>query len=232
MQIILTTGIFRIIFKRKFTQSTFEVSMLARSVLLFFITFFTINFSAKAVDTALQDIPSGKYEVDLTHASIVWKVSHFGFSNYVGRFNDFSAEIDLNTGNFSKSSVVVDIKVASIDTAFPYPEQEDFDKKLSEGWFNSAEAPSMTFKSTKVSELNGNEFTIQGELTMAGQTHPVTLNAVLNGGTPSHPFKKKPLIGFSATTIIDRTVWGVDKYAPKVGAEVEVEIEGEFVKAD
>lgn len=182
--------------------------------------------------TVLEGIPSGKYSVDLTHASVVWKVSHFGFSTYVGRFNDFTADIDLNVEDFAKSSVDVDIKVNSIDTAYPNPEKEDFDKKLSESWLKSGDAPSITFKSTEVSALNGKNFTIKGEMSMAGQTHSITLDAKINGSTPSHPFVKKPLVGFSATGTIDRTKWGVSKYAPKVGADVAIEIQGEFIKAD
>lgn len=180
----------------------------------------------------LEGIPSGKYSVDLTHASVIWKVSHFGFSTYVGRFNDFTADIDLDTDDFAKSSVAVDIKVNSIDTAYPNPEKEDFNKKLSQSWLKSADAPSITFVSTEVSPLDGKNFTIKGEMSMAGQTHPITLNAKINGSTPSHPFVKKPLVGFAASGTIDRTTWGVSKYAPKVGAEVAVEIQGEFIQAD
>lgn len=196
------------------------------------VALFAIHHAAQAQETLLEGIPSGKYSVDLTHASVIWKVSHFGFSTYVGRFNDFSADVNLDVEDFSKSSVLVDIKVDSIDTAFPKPEEEDFDKKLSEGWFKSGDAPSIIFKSTKVSELDGDTFTIDGDMSMSGQTHPVTLNAKINGSTPSHPFAKKPLVGFSATTTIDRTTWGVSKYAPKIGAEVVVEIQGEFLKAE
>ncbi len=183
-------------------------------------------------DVVLKDIPSGNYAVDLTHASVVWKVSHFGYSNYVGRFTDFTADIALDVDDFSKSSVMVDIKVDSIDTAYPNPEKEDFDKKLSEKWLLSKDTPSIIFKSTKVSALSGRNFTIEGDMTMAGQTHSVTLDAKINGSTPSHRFLKKPLVGFSATTTLDRTTWGVSKYAPALGAEVTVEIEGEFIKAD
>jgi polyisoprenoid-binding protein YceI len=50
----------------------------------------------------------------------------------------------------------------------------------------------------------------------------------LNGAAVSHPFKKIPALGFSATTTIDRTAWGLSKFAPIVGAEVRIEIEGEF----
>lgn len=196
-----------------------------------FLTCMLLLPSLNASAASLEGIPSGTYNVDITHASVVWKVSHFGFSNYVGRFNDFTADVNLDSKDFSKSSVNVDIKVDSIDTAFPKPEEEDFDKELAEGWFNSAEHPSITFKSTSVSALDGDNFTINGDLTLMGNTHPVTLEATLNGATASHPFKKVPLIGFSAKTTIDRTVWGLSKYAPKIGASVTVEIEGEFLNS-
>ncbi len=177
----------------------------------------------------LEGLPSGTYNLDLTHASVVWKLSHFGFSTYVGRFNDFSADIALDVEDFEKSRVNVDIKVDSLDTNYPYPEKEDFNKVLAEDWFKSAEYPSILFKATSVSALEGSSFTIDGELTLMGQTHPVSLAATINGSTPSHPFAKVPLVGFSATTSIDRTVWGLSKYAPKIGAQVSIEIEGEFL---
>jgi len=206
----------------------------ARTVAFIFTAMLALSHTAWADDhgEVLKDMPSGKYSVDLTHASVVWKVNHLGFSTYVGRFNNFTADIDLNTEDFTKSSVAVDIKVNSIDTAYPNPEREDFDKTLSEKWLKSADAPSIMFKSTEVSNLDGKSFTIKGEMSMAGQTHPVTLDAVINGSTPKHPFVKKPLVGFSATTTLDRTTWGVSKFAPSVGAEVSVEIQGEFIKAD
>lgn len=181
----------------------------------------------------LKDIPSTKYNLDLTHASIVWKVSHLGFSTYVGRFTDFTAELTLDSKDFSNSAVSVEIKVDSIDTAYPYPEKEDFDEKLSKKWFKSGEEPTIVFKSTKVSDLTGHNFTFEGEMTLAGQTHPVVFEATLNGATASHPFQKgKAFVGFSAKTVIDRTQWGVSTHAPRIGAEVTVEVEGEFLQSD
>ena len=177
----------------------------------------------------LEGIPSGAYELDLTHASVVWKVNHLGFSTYVGRFTDFDAEIQLDSENFEKSSVNVDIKVDSLDTAYPFPEKEDFNKKLSEEWFKSADHPTISFKASSVSALDGSNFTVAGDLSLMGQTHPVTLNATINGAAEKHPFKKVARVGFSATTTIDRTQWGLSNYAPNLGAEVAIEIEGEFL---
>jgi polyisoprenoid-binding protein YceI len=46
------------------------------------------------------------------------------------------------------------------------------------------------------------------------------------------PFSGKPTMGFSATTTIKRTDWGMGKYTPSIGDEVDVMIEGEFVKTE
>lgn len=188
-----------------------------------------VILAAPAHSTELEEMPSGAYTLDLTHASVLWKVSHLGFSSYPGRFTDFTVDLSLDSADISKSEVAVDIKVDSIQTAYPYPEEEDFDAKLSKDWFKSGEFPSITFKSKNVSPLQGKRFTIAGDMTMMGKTEPVVLNATLNKAVTQHPFKKVPAIGFSATTTIDRTVWGLSKYAPNIGAVVEVSIEGEFL---
>jgi polyisoprenoid-binding protein YceI len=48
------------------------------------------------------DVPAGEYKIDLSHASIVWKVSHLGLSNYVARFAEFDATIDYNSNDIEK----------------------------------------------------------------------------------------------------------------------------------
>lgn len=174
-------------------------------------------------------MPSGNYAVDRSHASVVFKVDHLGFSTYVGRFTEFSADLSLDSQNFSKSSVEVGIKIDSITTDYPFTEKEDFDKKLSEQWFKSGEFPNMSYVSKSVSSLADGKAEVKGELTMLGETLPVTLNIVLNKAAIVHPVSRKTTLGFSAKTKIDRTAWGLKNYAPLLGAEVSIEIEGEFV---
>jgi len=199
----------------------------ARRTIAVFLFLIAAPLTVHADD--LSSLPSGNYPLDLSHASVVWKVSHLGFSSYVGRFTDFTADLVLDSEDFTKSSVAVDIKVDSIATAYPWPEKENFDQKLSNDWFKSAEYPSINFTSTSVSALKGNSATVTGDLTLLGQTQQVSLDVILNKAVASHPFAKKPAIGFSATTLIDRTQWGLSNYAPAVGAEVEIAIEGEFL---
>jgi polyisoprenoid-binding protein YceI len=180
------------------------------------------------------EIPSGKYELDNTHASIIWKVSHLGLSNYTARFTDFSAKLDFNNEDPTKSSLEVSINPLSVRTDYPNKEEKDFDKKLAEdkNWFNGLKFPAITFKSSEVVKTSENAGVVKGELTMLGVTKPLELNVTSNGGYPKKPFAEVPALGFSATTTVKRSDWGFDTYVPTIGDEVEVMIEVEFHKVD
>lgn len=180
--------------------------------------------------TEFNKLPEGQYKVDLSHASIVWKVSHMGLSNYVARFANFDASIDYNPMDIEKSVVTATIDPMSIQTAYPNAQEKDFDKVLAteSGWFNAGKFASIDFASTSIQMTSENTAVMAGNLTLLGITKPVTLDVVFNGAFQRQPFSGKPTLGFSATTTIDRTLWGMDKYAPNIGAEVDVMIEGEF----
>lgn len=181
-----------------------------------------------------QKLPQGTYKLDLSHASIVWKVSHFGLSNYVARFTDFDASINYNPNDIERSVITASIDPLSIQTAYPNAEQKDFDKILAtdKGWFNAGTFATIEFRSTSIEMTSENTAKMVGDLTFLGVTKPVTLDVQFNGAMMRQPFTGKPTMGFSATTVLDRTQWGMSKYAPNIGAEVEVMIEGEFAKAD
>lgn len=181
-----------------------------------------------------EQLPSGKYEVDLTHASIVWKVSHLGLSNYVARFTDFESSIQYNPEDIEASVVTASINPMSIETAYPNASEKDFDNILStdEAWFNAKTFSSIDFVSTNIEMTSDSTAVMTGELTFLGVSKPVTLDVVFNGAMKRQPFSGKPTMGFSASTVIDRTMWGMIKYAPNIGAEVTVMIEGEFAKLD
>ncbi|MFC3121806.1 YceI family protein [Agaribacter flavus] len=179
-------------------------------------------------------MPEGKYSLDLSHASIIWKVSHFGLSNYVGRFADFDAIIDYKPSNIEKSSVTATINPLSVQTAYPNAEEKDFDKILGTDkvWFNGTMFPSIDFTSTSIAMTSDTTAVMQGELSFLGVTKPVSLDVVFNGAMPIQPFTRKPTLGFSATATIKRSDWGLTKYVPNVGDEVQIMIEGEFMKTD
>lgn len=181
-----------------------------------------------------ETLPSGVYELDLTHASIVWKVSHLGLSNYVARFSDFESSIQYNPDNIEASVVTASINPMSIETAYPNASEKDFDSILAtdEAWFNAGAFSSIDFVSTNIEMTSKSTAVMTGELTFLGVSKPVTLDVVFNGAMKRQPFSGKPTMGFSASTVIDRTLWGMTKYAPNIGADVTVMIEGEFAKLE
>ncbi len=181
-----------------------------------------------------NDMPEGTYNLDLSHASVVWKVSHLGLSDYVARFADFDASIDYDADNITNSKVMASINPMSIQTAYPNADEKDFNKVLAteEGWFNAGQFASIDFISTSIEMTGDKTAVMNGELTFLGVTKPVTLDVVFNGAMQVQPFSRKPTMGFSATTTIKRSDWGMSKYVPQIGDSVEVMIEGEFAKED
>ena len=65
------------------------------------------------------------------------------------------------------------------------------------------------------------------ELTLLGQTRPVTLDVALNQKAP-HPFSGTPTAGFTATGAIQRSQWGLDYATPAVSDEIDLTIETEL----
>lgn len=181
-----------------------------------------------------NDMPEGMYNLDLTHASVVWKVSHLGLSDYVARFADFDANIDFDPNNIESSAITATINPLSIQTAYPNAAEKDFNQVLAteEGWFNAGKFASIDFASTDIEMTSDTTAKMQGNLTFLGNTLPVILDVTFNGAMLRQPFSGKPTMGFSATTTIDRSKWGMTKYVPQIGDSVEVMIEGEFVKAE
>lgn len=184
--------------------------------------------------TAYKDMPAGVYNVDAKHASLTWKVSHAGLSNYTARFKSFDADITFDPASIEKSSVKATIDPASLETDFVPTEDRDFNKELrtDEKWFNAGKFPQITFTSKKIELTGDNTGKIHGDLTLLGVTKPVVLDAVLNGAYLVQPFNKKPTLGFTATTIITRSEWGLSTYAPLIGDKVEIIIDAEFNKND
>ncbi|GBL05132.1 YceI family protein [Glaciecola sp. KUL10] len=177
-----------------------------------------------------SDMPGGEYKVDLSHASIVWKVSHLGLSDYVARFADFDASIDFDPINVRNSKVKATINPMSIQTAYPNADEKNFDKILAtdKGWFNANKYTSINFESTSIKMTGEKTAVMLGDLNFLGVTKQVELNVVFNGAMAVQPFSRKPTMGFSASAVIKRSDWGMSKYVPSIGDEVTVMIEGEF----
>lgn len=186
-----------------------------------------------AKEFAIEKAPAGAYTLDKTHASLTWKVSHLGLSNYTARFTNFDAKLNLNPTDPTKSTLLVSVDPTSVETDFPNAAVKDFDAELAKGeqWFNASKFPEIKFEATKIEKLTANTGLITGNLTFLGVTKPLVLNTTYNGGYALKPFGAGPALGFSATATLKRSDWGFATYVPMIGDDVTLLIEVEFDQA-
>lgn len=195
----------------------------------------TLIASSTFAFAADEKIPAGTYTLDKSHASLIFKVDHLGFSNYTARFKHFDATLQFDPNNPGAASVTATVDVSSLETDYPEPDKHDFNKQL-EGseWLDAAKFPQMTFRSKKVSVGNGNRLHIDGELDLHGIKQPVALEATYNGGYAGHPMDPHARIGFSAHGSLKRSQFGIAYGIPQpgskmgVGDDVQIIIEAEF----
>ncbi len=179
---------------------------------------------AGTVSTALA--APATYKVDPAHVSVVFNIDHLGFSKMWGRFNDVTGTIVYDDADPAAGKVEILIKTESVDTNH----QKRDDHLRSPDYLNAMEFPDMTFVSTKIEKTGDKAGKIHGELTMLGVTKPVVLDAVLNN-VGQHPFRKEVTVaGFSATTKIKRSDFGMSYSVPVIGDDLELFIEIEGLK--
>lgn len=164
------------------------------------------------------------YEIDTVHSSVKFSIRHF-VAKTTGNFGAFEGTLKINRDDLTKSSVEATIQIPSVNT-----DNEKRDAHLQEDdYFNAAEQPLMTFKSTAWAATDDDdEFEVTGNLSFNGVTKPVTLDVELLGF--GEGMRGAYLSGWEATTAIDRTEWGVNGGRPAVGTEVDVTINIEAIR--
>ena len=198
---------------------------------------------AETQASAKISAPAGRYEMDRNHSRLQFRIGHLGLSNYIVRFNKFDIALTLDPNNPPASSVTVTVDPTSVDTDYPvdykagHPNSpfQSFDEDLAQSpkFFNAAQYPQITFKSTRVEQTSPGKLRVTGDLTLLGKTHPVTLDATVVGAVAAHPFTKRGAIGFSATGTFNRSAFGMTHLLqpPIVGDAVTVQFDGEFQQA-
>jgi polyisoprenoid-binding protein YceI len=174
--------------------------------------------------------PSGSYVSDSAHSSVIWKVNHLGLSNYTARFTRMTAQLEWRAERPETSSVVATIDPLSVQTNFPFPEREDFDKEIGAEDRFLAGKP-IRFVSKEITAIDSHHGTVAGDLTFRGETHPAVLNVTFNGSMARQPAVDSPKIGFSAELIFKRSEWGLAPKIKSIGDDVTVIIETELEPA-
>ena len=163
---------------------------------------------------------------DKAHSGVDFSILHMSLSKVHGHFGNIGGTITLDESDISKSSVNITIDVTTVNTGVA---QRDADLK-SPNFFDVAQFPTATFVSTSVTR-NGKGLTVAGNLTVHGVTKPVVLQVDAPIG-PANGMDRKPHMGFSATTTLSRTAFGLGTKYPSavIGDEVSLTIDVDAAK--
>jgi polyisoprenoid-binding protein YceI len=144
------------------------------------------------------------WEIDASHSQATFSVKHMMISTVRGHFNVLSGHLHIDEQNPQNSWVEAQVDAASIDTR---DERRDGHLRSAD-FFDVQTYPTITFKSTRVEHISGNEYNVTGDLAMHGVTRPVTLKAEYLG-QGKNPWGLT-VAGLSAKTKINRKDWGLN----------------------
>jgi polyisoprenoid-binding protein YceI len=169
------------------------------------------------------DAPAGLYHLDPHHWALIFDVDHFGYSRFVMRFDRMAADLDFHPEDPARSTVTARVQAESLDTNVA-----DLDELVrSPDLLDAEHFPEITFVSRHLRPTGKNTGEMDGDLTIHGQTRPVTLAVTFNGGAPN-PLTGKHTMGFSASGHFSRSAFGLGRWYPAVGREIQLRIEAEF----
>lgn len=171
----------------------------------------------------------GKWVLDPMHSEVQFKVKHLVISTVTGTFKVLDGSVETATEDFSDAQIEFSLDVNSIDT-----NQGDRDNHLkSADFFDAEKYPLIKFKSTAFTK-SGDDYTLEGHLTIKDVTKPVTL-AVDFGGTATD-FYGNVKAGFEVTGKINRKDFGLtwngitEAGSVVVGEDIKLAINVQFAK--
>ena len=180
--------------------------------------------------TALRNAPAaGSYALDQSHSHVSFSARHLMVTKVRGRFPVTAGHLEI-AEDPTQSSVEAIIDVAAVDSGDPKRDEH----LRSADFFDAAQYPTVSFRSTRVHDPGDGEFTLEGELTVRDSTRPVTLQGEYLGSQDS-PWGDTR-VGFTAETEINRKDWGLswnvalETGGVLVGDKIKLTIDAEWVK--
>ena len=174
---------------------------------------------------------TAKWALEPAHSELQFKIRHLMISNVTGSFQKFDATVETEGDDLTTAKVTFSADVDSISTN---NEQRDGHLK-SPDFFDVASHPKLSFESTSFEKKDGESYKLNGNLTMHGVTHPVSLD-VEHGGVVKDPWGNTRT-GFEINGKLNRKDWGLSWNNPTdtgglmLGEDVKIHANVEFVKA-
>ena len=153
-------------------------------------------------DRGIVRVPTGTWTVDASHSSVEFKVKHMMVSTVRGRFGELEGTIEA-APDYKDSAVRGSIQAASIDTNEPKRDEH----LRSADFFDVENHPTIEFASTRIEHAARGDYRVTGDLTMHGETHPVTLDVTVHGVTRDSEGRDR--VGLEARGTLNRSDFGL-----------------------
>ncbi|MDE2121245.1 MAG: YceI family protein [Betaproteobacteria bacterium] len=177
----------------------------------------------------LQADPAGSYTVDADHSGAQFSIGHAGVAMLTGVFGKVTGSYTFDPRDPKADKADITIPVNSLDTFLPARTKD----VLAGQFLDADKYPTMHFVGTRYVPHGRHGGVLHGELTLHGVTRPVAFRVHLVGAGEVS-YLPKPwggyLSGFVATTVIDRTDFGIDAFSAGIGHKVRVRVEIEGVR--
>ncbi len=181
---------------------------------------FALQFQALAsADAPTTD--SDQYVIDSEHTHVTFHVERFGFAKTQGVLAESAGTLRYDPKNPTAARVSATVNTQSVWTG----STERDEHIRGTHWLNAQEFPELRFVSSRVAQVGTDGLQVAGDLTLWGQSRPVTFAVLVNkiGGDPSR--NQTQALGFSATTTIRRSEFGHTLAAGLIGDDVTITIE-------
>jgi len=172
---------------------------------------------------AAEDSDTVSYSLTRQYGSVLFRVMQQQYLNLVGRFDQYSATLDMDFDDLSNSRLTATVQMGSLDMA-----DGDVVETLvnSSAWFNASLYPEATFTTTSVDVTGEMTADFHGNLTFVGVTRPWTLHVQFYPGSDGELTGSS--IGMQATGSFDRTDFGLDQYLNMAEELVSIEVNVKF----
>ncbi|MGN8113395.1 YceI family protein [Labrys sp. 22185] len=190
--------------------------------------FFQASAAALFFSTCLLSpvLAGDLYDLDPDHTQTIFHIDHLGYSTVTGGFRQLKGVLTLDEAHPEQSLVEATLEASSVDTGVP---ARDEDLRSSE-FFDVAHHQTITFRTTKVKRRGPRSADLIGELTLLGISKPVMLRTTLNRVAPDPLRGNRMVAGFTATTTIRRTDFGMKAFIPLIGDVVRIDINAEAIR--
>jgi polyisoprenoid-binding protein YceI len=166
------------------------------------------------------------FKVDPAHSTAIFRIQHANAGFTYGWFKMPEGKIEVDDADPTKTSFDVKLDIKNLDTANAKRDQH----LKSPDFFSAEEFPAMTFKSTAVKAAGDKKLEVTGDLTIHGQTKPITVT-IDRTGTSTNPQMGGTRSGFEGTFTIKRSDFGMGNMLQAVGDEVRITIALEGLKS-